>query len=99
MGKSEKRATQNYRTRLGERGVARFEVLGCEADRDLIRTPTRRLAEDGPEASRLRAVLSQPITGERPETGRILAALRRSPLDGTELDLKRTRDDGRHIEI
>jgi hypothetical protein len=99
MGSSQKRAIQNYRTRLGERGLARFEVLGREADRDLIRSLARRLADEGPEASRLRAVMSQSIAGEPPKTGGILAALRRSPLVGAELDLQRPREDGRHVEI
>jgi hypothetical protein len=99
MGTSQKRAIQNYRTRLGERGLTRFEVLGREADRDLIRSVARRLAEDGPEALRLRAVVSQSIAGDPPKTGGILAALRRSPLVGAELDLQRPREDGRHVEI
>ena len=99
MGSSRKRALQNDRTRLGERGRARFDVLGREADRDLIRALTRRLAEEGPEASRLRAVLSQSIAGETPWTGGILAALRRSPLVGADLDLQRVREDGRRVEI
>ena len=99
MGSSQKRAIQNYRTRLGERGLARFEVLGREADRDLIRALARRLADEGPEASRLRAAMSQSIAGEPPKTGGILAALRRSPLVGAELDLQRPREDGRPVEI
>jgi hypothetical protein len=97
MGSSQKRAIQNYRTRLGERGLARFEVLGREADRDLIRSLARRLAEEGPEASRLRAVVSQSVAGEPPRTGGILAALRRSPLVGAELDLQRPREEGRDV--
>lgn len=36
MGNSQNRAIQNYRSRLTERGLARFEVLGRYADRDLI---------------------------------------------------------------
>ena len=75
MGSSQKRAIQNYRSRLGERGLARFEVLGRDADRALIRSLARRLAEDGPEASRLRAAVSQTIAGEPPKKGGILAAL------------------------
>ena len=63
MGRSRKRALQNDRTRLGERGLARFDVFGREADRDLIRALARRLAEEGPEALQLRAVLSQSIVG------------------------------------
>ena len=99
MGSSRTRALQNDRTRLGERGLARFDVLGREADRDLIRALARRLAEEGPEASRLRAILSQLIAGESPRTSGILAALRRSPLVGAGLDTERSREDGRHVEI
>jgi hypothetical protein len=32
---AQKKALQNYRTRLLKRGMARFEVLGLDADRDL----------------------------------------------------------------
>jgi transposase InsO family protein len=99
VGNSQKRAIQNYRSRLGERGLARFEVLGRDTDRDLIRTLARRLAEDGPDASRLRAVVSQTIAGEPPRKGGILAALRRSPLVGVDLDLTRPREDGRSVDI
>ena len=99
MGSSQKRAIQNYRTRLTERGLARFEVLGREADRDLIRSLARRLVDEGPEASRLRAAVSQSIVREPRKTGGILAALRRSPLVGAELDLQRPHDDGRHVTI
>jgi hypothetical protein len=99
MGSSRKHALQNDRTRLGERGLARFDVLGREADRDLIRALARRLAEEGLETSRLRTVLSESIAGEPPGTGGILAALWRSPLVGADLDLERFRDDGRHVEI
>ncbi|MBP2276999.1 hypothetical protein [Sphingomonas sp. PL20] len=99
VGSSQKRAIQNYRSRLSERGLSRFEVLGRDADRDLIRSLARRLAEDGPEASRLRAAVSQTITGEPPKKGGILAALRRSPLVGADLDLTRPREEGRKVQI
>jgi hypothetical protein len=42
---AQKRALQNYRSRLNERGMARFEVLGLGEDRELIRTLARRLAD------------------------------------------------------
>ena len=99
MGSSQKRAIQNYRARLGERGLARFEVLGRHADRDLIRLLARRLAEDGPEASRLRAAVSETIAGEPPKKGGILAALRRSPMVGADLDLTRPREEGRKADL
>ena len=99
MTNSQKRALRNYRSRLGKRGLARFEVLGRDADRELIRSLARRLAEDGPEASRLRATVSRSMTGESPRKGGILAALRRSPLVGADLDLTRPREGGRKVEF
>lgn len=96
---SQKRAIRDYRRRLQERGMARFEVLGLDADRELIRALARRLAEGGPEAQRLRTTVSRTIAGEPPRKGGILAALRRSPLVGADLDIKRPRDEGRKIEL
>jgi hypothetical protein len=98
MGNSQKRAIQNYRSRLSERGLARFEVLGRDADRELIRSLARRLAEDGPDASRLRAAVSQTIAGEAKKGG-VLAAFRRSPLVGADLDLSRPREEGRKVDL
>jgi len=99
MSSSQKRAIQNYRSRLSARGLTRFEVLGRGDDRDLIRSLARRLAEQGPESSRLRAAVSQTVAGAPPKKGGILAALRRSPLVGADLDLSRTREEGRKVEI
>jgi hypothetical protein len=99
MGKAQRRAIQNYRSRLGERGLARFEVLGRDADRDLIRSLARKLAEDTPEASALRSTVSKSVAGEPPRKGGILAALRRSPLVGADLDLKRPREEGRKVKL
>jgi hypothetical protein len=99
MNSSQRRAIRNYRSRLSKRGLARFEVLGLNADRELIRSLARRLAEGGPDTERLRAVVSQTIAGEPPKKGGILAALRRSPLVGADLDLTRSREEGRKVEI
>ena len=99
MRSSQKRAIQTYRSRLSEQGLARFEVLGRESDRDLIRSLARRLAEDGPEATRLRAAVSRSIAGEPPQKGAILAALRRSPLVGADLDLTRDPGSGRKVDL
>jgi hypothetical protein len=99
VGNAQKRAIQNYRSRLGERGLARFEVLGRDADRDLIRSLARRLAEDTAEASELRAAVKSSIAGAPPQTGGILAALRRSPLVGADLDLSRPREEGRDVDL
>jgi len=79
--------------------MARFEVLGLDGDRDLIRSIARRLAEDGPEASQLRAVVNQTISGEPPRKGGILEALRRSPLVGADIAPVRQFEAGRKVEL
>lgn len=99
MSSSQKRAMQNYRSRLSKRGLARFEVLGLDSDRDLIRSLARRLAEGGPGAGELRAAVGRSLTGGPPRKGGVLAALRRSPLVGADLDLTRPREDGREVEV
>lgn len=99
MGSSQRRAIQNYRARLGDKGLARFEVLGRDSDRDLIRSLAKRLAEDTPEASRLRSAVSKTMDGGGSEKGGILAALRRSPLVEADLELTRAHDEGRAIDI
>lgn len=100
MGDSaQKRALRNYRTRLVNRGMARFEVLGLDADRDLIRSLAKRLSEDGPDAARIRAAVSRTIAGEPPKKGGILAALRRSPLVGAELNLARSHESRRKVNL
>jgi hypothetical protein len=95
----QKRALKNYRKRLKQRGLARFEVLGLEADRDLIRSLARRLAEHGPESVRLRATVCHTMAGQLSNRGGILDALRRSPLVGAELDIKRPLTAGRRIDL
>ena len=96
---SQKRAIKNYRKRLQKRGMARFEVLGLDGDRDLIRSLARRLAEGGPDASRLRAVVNQTISGEPARKGGILQALRRSPLVGADIAPVRRFEAGRKVEL
>lgn len=96
---SQSRALQNYRRRLVERGLARFEVLGLDADRELIRALAKRLAENGPDAARIRAAVSRTVSGEPRAKGGILDALRRSPLVGADLDPTRARDTGRKVDL
>jgi hypothetical protein len=96
---AQKRALRNYRSRLAKRGLARFEVLCLDADRDLIRSLAKRLAEDDPDAQRIRATVSRTIGGEPPRKGGILASLRQSPLVGADLDLARSREAGRKLDL
>ena len=99
MSKAQNIAIKNYRSRLTARGLARFEVLGRADDRDLVRSLARKLAEDGPEAVRLRDNVSQSISGDPPQKGGILSALRASPLVGVDLDLSRDRSEGRLVDL
>ncbi len=52
-----------------------------------------------PDGSRIRAVIVRSLSGEPPQKGGILAALRRSPLVGAELDLERPVTGGRAVEL
>ncbi len=61
----QKRALKRYRKRLNERGMARFEVLGLEADRELIRSLARQLAGEGADSARIRAAVRRTISGEQ----------------------------------
>jgi hypothetical protein len=96
---SQQRAIANFRSRLAEKGLVRFEVTGRNSDRDLVRAVARRLAEGGPDAERLRAAVNQTIGGDPPKKGGILRALMASPLVGSELDLARPREEGRKVHI
>jgi hypothetical protein len=96
---AQKRALRNYRSRLVKRGMARFEVLGLDADRDLIRSLARRLAAGNADSAQIRAALSRTIAGEPQKKGGILAALRRSPLVGVDLNLERSRETGRKVDM
>ena len=96
---SQRRALANYRKRLKQNGLARFEVLGLDADRDLIRTLARRLADNGPDSSRIRAAVRCTMAGEVPIQGGILSALRRSPMVGADLDIRRTSGADRRIDL
>jgi hypothetical protein len=98
-GTSQTRALKNYRKRLNQRGMARFEVLGLSTDRDLIRSLARRLADNSPEVQEIRASIHRGIQTERLKKGGILAALRRSPLVGADLNLARPRIAGRRVEL
>jgi hypothetical protein len=95
----QKRALNAYRKRLVQRGMARFEVLGLNTDRELIRSVARRLADEGPEAGHIRTTLRCTIADEASGKGGILAALRRSPLVGADLNVARSMADDRKARL
>jgi len=93
------RAVKNYRKRLTQRGLARFEVLGLDTDRELIRSLAKRLADNGPDAAPIRATICRAVSADQSKKGGILAALRRSPLVGADLDLRRSKIAGRRVDL
>lgn len=96
---AQRRAIKNYRERLARRGIERIEAAALETDRSLIRALGGKLVEDGPKAERLRAAVKALIADEPPMRGGILAALRRSPLVGADIDLSRPGIEGRRIDL
>jgi hypothetical protein len=93
------RAVDNYRKRMSRRGMARFEVLALKGDRDLVRAVAKRLAENSLEAEELRATVREKIAPGIRKKGGIYEALRRSPLVGADLNLKRPFVKPRKIDL
>ena len=96
---SQRRAIDRYRKRLADCGMARFEVLGRKADRELIRSVAKYLAEEGPGAERLRSVVSRCMAGEPGRKGGILQALLRSPLVRADVVPPRPFETGRKVDL
>jgi hypothetical protein len=89
MNASQKRAITEHRRRLGERGLARYEVRGLAQDKDLVRKLAKRLAKNDTVAARLRADVAKEVD-DGPLSGKeIWAALRRSPAVGADLNFER----------
>jgi hypothetical protein len=100
MNDSQKRAIQNYRSRLEERGLARFEILGRNRDKEMIRALAKRLAEGGPEAARIGAAVTLAIAEKPTKKAGVADALRDFPFDGIELDIEpRPRGKVREIDL
>ena len=97
MTTAQKRAITNYRSRLAEKGMSRFEVLGRDKDRDLIRRLARFLTENPSHADEVHQTLDAVI--EESRRGNIYTSLRRSPLVGVDLDTSRPAGSDREIEF
>jgi hypothetical protein len=96
---SQTRAIRNYRKRLTQQGVTRFEVLALDADRDLIRSLAKRLVKNDQEAIKIRSEVRRAISLEPAQRGGVLAALRRSPMVGADLNLTRSSETGRKVDL
>jgi hypothetical protein len=96
---AQSRAVANYRKRLNKRGMVRFEVLGLESDRDLIRSLARQLAEGSPASGRIRASISGHVGLASRKKGGILAMLQSAPAAAAGLNLSRKRVAPRKIDL
>jgi hypothetical protein len=96
MSKAQKKAVENYRRRLARRGVKRFEVQGLDSDRVLIRALAKRLAENDPEAARLRSEIGRAVGAEQTK-GSLLEILRRWPIG--DIEFHRPFETGRKVDL
>jgi hypothetical protein len=96
---AQRRAVRDYRRRLRRRGFARFEVVGRDGDRALVRAIAAGLAANDAASRRLRAAIGGAMAGDGARLGGIYAALRRSPLVGADLVLVRDRGGGRRVAL
>lgn len=99
MSASQAKAVARYRNKLTGKGLGRFEVLGRDADRALIRAIARVMAEDDSKAMSFRASITEMVHSQTGSRGAILAGLRRAPLLGGDMDLSRSQEAGRNIEF
>ena len=99
MADAQRRAVENHRRRMRERGLGRFEVQGLDSDRGLIRAIAKRLARNDAATAELRARIEATVGPPQDQRGGILRALRRSPLVGAELRFERETTQGRDIDL
>lgn len=85
----QKRAVSNSRKRLSERDLGRFEVLGLNRGRELIRSLATQRATNSTDSLQLRETIAGMVAKRPSLRGGILAALRRSPLVGAGVNLER----------
>ena len=95
MTVAQKKAVQNHRRRLKERGLVRLEVQAPETDRALIRRIASLLRGDPERAAEIRQKLRH-LIGDDPKPS-LKALLASAPLEG--IDLTRQRDLGREVEL
>jgi hypothetical protein len=79
--------------------MARFEVLGLDRDRELVRALAKCLAADQSDVAKVRALVRRAISREPPNKGGVFHALRRSPLVGADLEVSRSLTHGRKVDL
>ena len=95
MTPAQKRATEQHRKRLKEKGIARVEVNVPENDKSLIKAIAAKLRNTHQESEEFRHSLLNALASPRPMNFKEL--LECAPLDG--VDLERSREGWREIEF
>jgi hypothetical protein len=98
MNASQKRAITEHRRRLGERGLARYEVRGLVQDKDLVRKLAKKLSADDAVAARFRSEVTKAVAPDSTRGG-IWRALRASPLVGADLNFEREVVPPRDVDL
>jgi hypothetical protein len=93
---AQNKALKTYRQKIE---LVRFEVMTPESDRNILREVAISLTKGGTNADKIRGSLKDALSDQSETKGSIYLALRRSPLVGSELKLKRSRSEGRKIKI
>jgi len=94
LGKAQRKATNSFRKRLKQRGMARLEINVRKGDATLVRNVVRALSS--PEQERAARALLRQHFGSRQVEG-LKALLAAAPLEG--INLSRARDFGRDVDL
>jgi len=92
---SQRRAVDNQRKRMRERGHERYEVTGPGHDKALVREFVMTLAAGGPKAERLREQTKQMIAPKISSGAELLRALQSGPRFPDDFDISREFTTGR----
>ncbi|HEX3674656.1 MAG TPA: hypothetical protein VHU87_10315 [Rhizomicrobium sp.] len=96
---SQRRAVDNQRKRMTERGQCRYEVRGLASDKILVRKFAEKLAARDADSAKLREQVQETIAPKPPSRGAIGRALRKAPHFPDDFDISREFTTGRDIEL
>ncbi|MGH6873161.1 MAG: hypothetical protein ACREHE_16825 [Rhizomicrobium sp.] len=96
---SQRRAVDNQRKRMRQRGFERYEVIGPAGDKELVRGIVKTLAAGGPQAERLREQAKRTIAPKGKTGADLYNALRQGPLFPDDFDISREFTTGRDVDL
>jgi hypothetical protein len=100
MANAQERATKAYRARLDDEGLGRFEMIAPKEDQELLRGLARLMSRDEAKRQMFRRWAAETLgLVQNGRKGGVVAALRKSPLVGVDLDVSRSTDDARDVPL